>query len=90
MKIDEKELINMSTQELEGLLQIITSIQMDRKILRRKEIISKIQKLIDEADELGTFFVKDCNTYGKIRVYLNNSGNMVFLFESLKGGQNET
>lgn len=86
MKIDEKELINMNTQELEELLQIITNIQMDRKILRRKEIISKIQKLIDEADELETFFVKDsfkdCNTYGKIRVYLNNNGDMVFSFES--------
>ena len=86
MKIDEKELINMNTQELEELLQIITNIQMDRKIFRRKEIISKIQKLIDEADELGTFFVKDsfkdCNTYGKIRVYLNNSGDMVFSFEN--------
>ena len=62
MRIDEKELINMSTQELEELLQIITNIQMDRRILRKKEIISKIQKLIDEADELGTFFVKDYNT----------------------------
>lgn len=82
MKIDEKELINMSTQELEELLQIITSIQMDRRILRKKEIISKIQKLIDEADELGTFFVKDYNTYGKIRVYLNDNGDMVFSFES--------
>lgn len=58
MRIDEKELINMSTQELEELLQIITNIQMDRRILRKKEIISKIQKLIDEADELGTFLSK--------------------------------
>lgn len=56
MRIDEKELINMSTQELEELLQIIANIQMDRKILHRKEIVSKIQKLIDEATELGTFF----------------------------------
>lgn len=56
MRIDEKELINMSTQELEELLQIITNIQMDRRVLHKKEIISKIQKLIDEADELGTFF----------------------------------
>lgn len=86
MRIDEKELINMSTQELEELLQIIANIQMDRKILHRKEIVSKIQKLIDEATELGTFFVKDpfkdWNTYGKIRVYLNNSGDMVFSFEN--------
>lgn len=82
MRIDEKELINMSTQELEELLQIITNIQMDRRILRKKEIISKIQKLIDETDELGTFFVKDYNTYGKIRVYLNDNGDMVFSFES--------
>jgi hypothetical protein len=82
MRIDEKELINMSTQELEELLQIITNIQMDRRVLHKKEIISKIQKLIDEADELGTFFVKDYNTYGKIRVYLNDNGDMVFSFES--------
>lgn len=58
MRIDEKELINMSTQELEELLQIITNIQMDRRVLHKKEIISKIQKLIDEADELGTFLSK--------------------------------
>lgn len=82
MKINEQELRNMSIEELEKLSQIIANIQMDRKILLRKQIANEIQNLVNEASELGAFFVKDYNTYGKIRVYLNDNGDMVFSFES--------
>lgn len=69
MKINEQELRNMSIEELEKLSQIIANIQMDRKILLRKQIANEIQNLVNEASELGAFFVKDSfkdyNTYTK-------------------------
>lgn len=84
MKINEQELRNMNVEELEKLSQIIANIQMDRKILRRKQIAGEIQNLVNEAAELGAFFIKDsfkdCNTYVKMQVYLDNNGDMVFSF----------
>lgn len=85
MKINEQELRNMSIEELEKLSQIIANIQMDRKILLRKQIANEIQNLVNEAVELGTFFVKDSfkdyNIYTKMQVYLNNDDDIVFSFE---------
>lgn len=85
MKINEQKLRNMSIEELEKLSQIIANIQMDRKILLRKQIANEIQNLVNEAAELETFFVKDSfkdyNIYAKMQVYLNNDGDIVFSFE---------
>lgn len=83
MKINEQELINMSTQELEELLQIIANIQMDRKLLRRREIANEIQNLTDEASESGATFIKDSsNIYREILVYVNDDGSIVFAFQN--------